>query len=173
MVLSKELKRMKIVNYCETDEIGTCRWFKDEILHRDDGPAVEHINGTRIWYQFGLIHRNDGPAVESPDGTSYWYKEGNRHREDGPAMEYANGIRAWYQNGLLHREDGPAFEYPDGTSEWWINGKPINELEIFTKELLRFLEEIVEDDMQYLPDSLHSIAKELIVKGKLKVKSLS
>ncbi len=162
------------MNYSETDEIGTKKWYKDGVLHRDNGPAIEHINGTNIWYKNGKLHRDDGrPAVESLDGTRKWYIEGKLHRQDGPAVEYSNGNRVWYQNGKPHREDGPAFEYPDGTSEWWINGKPTSESEIFAKELLKFLEEISRDDAQYLPDSLHSIAKELIVKGKIKVKSLS
>jgi len=35
---------------------------KDNLLHRDDGPAL--INKYKeIWYQHGKIHRESGPAV--------------------------------------------------------------------------------------------------------------
>ena len=50
-------------------EDGTIEWRLDGILHRDDGPAVEKLNGTRVWFQHGKQHRDDGPAVEHKDGT--------------------------------------------------------------------------------------------------------
>jgi hypothetical protein len=45
------------------------------------------------WYKHGtdLLHREDGPAVEHAYGSKSWYKEGKLHREGGPACEYANG----------------------------------------------------------------------------------
>jgi hypothetical protein len=62
--------------YITTDEFGTRKWYEDGEIHRDNGPAVEQINGTCIWYQFGLIHRNDGPAILHNDGTSEWWMHG-------------------------------------------------------------------------------------------------
>jgi hypothetical protein len=78
------------------------------IKHRDDGPAVEWVNGSKFYYQHGKKHRdNDLPAVESPGGDRSWYKHGLLHRESGPAaMRY--GYLYYYQNGIFHREDGPA-----------------------------------------------------------------
>jgi len=73
----------------------------------------------------GQFHREDGPAVEWDDGTKIWYKNSNIHREDGPAVEYDNGDKVWYQNGRCHREDGPAVEYYNGHKEWWINGENV------------------------------------------------
>jgi hypothetical protein len=87
-------------------------------------------NGTRCWYnQNGQRHREDGPAIEWADGTKIWYRNGQCHREDGPAIEYANGTKIWYRNGQCHREDGPAVECADGTKEWWLNGKKVTEKE--------------------------------------------
>ena len=56
----------------------------------------------RTEYRFGgTIHRDDGPAVEFNDGTKMWYWMGSRHRKDGPAIEYANGEKRWfYTQGL-------------------------------------------------------------------------
>ncbi len=45
-------------------------------LHREDGPADEHRDGTKVWYNNGLCHRIDGPAVEYIDGTRLWYING-------------------------------------------------------------------------------------------------
>jgi len=86
--------------------------------------------GNRYWYnQNGLLHREDGPAVEWIDGTKEWYRNGLLHREDGPASEWADGTKEWYRNGWLHREDGPASEWADGTKEWWLNGEKVTEEE--------------------------------------------
>jgi hypothetical protein len=56
-------------------------------------------NGTRFWYLGRHLHREDGPAVEHVDGTKEWYLNGELHREDGPACEYADGTKFWYLNG--------------------------------------------------------------------------
>jgi hypothetical protein len=68
-------------------------------LHREDGPAVELVDGTRGWYINDKIHRVDGPAIEAADGTRSWWNNGNLHRTDGPAAEWADGIRTWYVYG--------------------------------------------------------------------------
>ena len=80
-------------------------------------------HGTRMYYNSaGQLHREDGPAIVHTDGTAMWYQNGQRHREAGPAVVYADGTRLWYQNGSLHRTDGPAVEWSDGGREWWLNG---------------------------------------------------
>lgn len=45
-------------------------------LHRIDGPAVLHADGTREWWVGGLLHREDGPAIEHADGSTDWYEYG-------------------------------------------------------------------------------------------------
>jgi len=85
----------------EVDTDGTKRWYKNGVLHREDGPAVEYVNGTKNWYKNGLLHRDDGPAIEGANGAKYWYKNGEYHREDGPAVEGANGAKYWYKNGKI------------------------------------------------------------------------
>jgi hypothetical protein len=54
--------------------------YKDENgeLHREDGPAIEYSNGTKIWCWHGKYHRQDGPAIERADGTKFWYYHGQR-----------------------------------------------------------------------------------------------
>lgn len=59
---------------------GDKRWFKDNNLHREDGPAYERIS------KYG--HK-----------WSTWYKNGLRHREDGPAVERDGDPIAWFYNG--------------------------------------------------------------------------
>ena len=79
--------------------------------------------GTKCYYVNNVLHREDGPAVEYVDGDKFWYKNGKAHRENGPAVEYSNGDKIWYKNGILHREDGPAIECADGYKEWCLNDK--------------------------------------------------
>jgi hypothetical protein len=36
-------------------------------LHREDGPAIIHANGTEEWWYMGLLHRTD--TLQSSDMT--------------------------------------------------------------------------------------------------------
>jgi len=93
-------------------------------FHFKDGCTMELWNNTtRCWYLNGKKHREDGPAVMSVDGSKYWYLNGELHREDEPAVIYVNGSKIWYLNGELHREDGPAVMWVDGSKQWYLNGK--------------------------------------------------
>ena len=60
-----------------------------------------------------LLHREDGPAVECDNGDKYYYNMGQLHRDKQPAIyTYINGSLEGYQYfnyGRWHREDGPAF----------------------------------------------------------------
>ncbi|MGK5053659.1 hypothetical protein [Janthinobacterium sp. RB2P8] len=85
--------------------------------------------GRTKWYLNDQLHREDGPAVEYVHCYKGWFINGQHHREDGPAIEHANGPKEWYLNGLLHREDGPAIEYSNGDKEWWINDIELSEEE--------------------------------------------
>jgi hypothetical protein len=112
-------------NGLEIDRFGNKYWYKNGKLHRDDGPAMELVNGDKEWYKDGKCHRNNGPAVEE-DGDKFWYKNDELHRDDGPAIELSNGGKFWYKNGKSHRNDGPAVEYLEGNKEYWYNGKQFN-----------------------------------------------
>lgn len=65
-----------------TDTPGIKTWYKDDMLHREDGPAVELADGFKMWYKNGLRHREDGPAAEWPDGTQEWYIDGEYLNEN-------------------------------------------------------------------------------------------
>jgi hypothetical protein len=62
-------------------------------------------NGTRYWYLGDVLHREDGPAVEYADGTRGWFLDDKLHREDGPAVERADGTREWYLDGKEYTEE--------------------------------------------------------------------
>jgi len=115
---------------------GSKEWYIEDKRHRIDGPAIERVNGDKLWYKEDKFHREDGPAVEWADGTKYWFKEGKLHRLDGPAVEYSSGNKEWWVEGKLHRIDSPAREFSNGTKEWWIEGKEYSE-ESFRKQFLK------------------------------------
>jgi len=58
------------------DKYGDKRWYKDGLLHREDGPAIEWANGDKEWYIEDKRHRVDGPAVECINGDKWWYYQG-------------------------------------------------------------------------------------------------
>jgi len=99
------LSGMKVVN-----ETGTYYF---------DKPGEWIVNGKVTTER---LHREDGPAVEYVNGSRYWYKNGHRHREGGPAVVHTGGYTEWWQHGVRHREDGPAVVHANGTKEWWQHG---------------------------------------------------
>jgi hypothetical protein len=57
------------------------------------------LPGKTEWYnEQGLLHREDGPAVEYVDGDKTWWVNGKRHRIDGQAVN-----KDWWVNGILLR----------------------------------------------------------------------
>ena len=55
---------------------GTIRYFKDGLLHREDGPAVEWPNGDKEWFFEGKRHNENGPAVIAFNGDKFWFIHG-------------------------------------------------------------------------------------------------
>ena len=98
---------------------------------------VVDSDGNKFYYKNDVLHREDGPAIEYFNGDEEWYKEGLLHRFDGPASTEGNN-KYWYFDGMLHRRLGPAIEYDDGIKEWYYYGREIqvNSLEEFSKHLL-------------------------------------
>lgn len=41
-------------NGLEIDSKGNKSWWKDDVLHREDGPAVEWVNGYKSWWLNGI-----------------------------------------------------------------------------------------------------------------------
>lgn len=61
---------------------GSRLYYKNDVLHRTDGPAYITSNGQEEWYLNGKLHRLDGPArviyqdnEYFIDGKSYWDME--------------------------------------------------------------------------------------------------
>ena len=48
-------------------------YYKDDVYHREDGPAVVFSTGTKFWFWNGKYHRLDGPAMEGESGYQAWY----------------------------------------------------------------------------------------------------
>ena len=73
-------------------------------------PQYIYINryGNKSYYkdkEMMILHREDRPAIENVDGSKDWFLNGKRHREDGPAVEYTCGDKAWYLNGVEYTEE--------------------------------------------------------------------
>jgi hypothetical protein len=57
-------------------------------------------HGTKRWYFNDKLHCEHGPAVEYVNGTKEWYFNNRLHCEHGPAFVYADGVKAWFLNGV-------------------------------------------------------------------------
>lgn len=96
------------------DNHGNIFYYKNDKLHRTDGPAVIK-DRDESWFINGRLHRSDGPAIIRKDdqggGQEEWWLSGKRHRSNGPAVItfYKNALAyRYFINDQLHREDGPA-----------------------------------------------------------------
>ena len=68
--------------------------MRGDKFYYKDGITSSKYTGVEI------LHREDGPAIEYASGYKAWYINGERHREDGPAIEWASGNKGWYLNDL-------------------------------------------------------------------------
>ena len=75
--------------------------MKEQFIHIKE-------SGNKAYYsdrEMTILHREDGPAIEYANGSKVWYLDGKRHREDGPAVEGSSRYKAWYLNGKELTED--------------------------------------------------------------------
>lgn len=62
-------------------EYASLRYYMDDScqkLHRTEGPAVIHNNGTVEYWNRGQLHRVEGPAIETKMGSEVYYLFGRR-----------------------------------------------------------------------------------------------
>ncbi len=100
------------------EEDDAVRWYLNNELHREDGPAIEYFDGAKAWYRNGLYHRSDGPAYEMPGEVATWYLDGIKHREDGPAVMQSDGTKEWWINGI---------ELTEREFDQWLGKRQLNE----------------------------------------------
>jgi hypothetical protein len=70
-------------------------------LHREDGPAVEYVDGSKSWYKNDKRHRIDGPAVIDVDGEKEWWVNGRYWGDD---------VEQWAEAALEHENIKPTQE---------------------------------------------------------------
>lgn len=64
-------------------------------VHRNGGTYTYHVRNQ-------ILHREDGPAFDSDDYKG-WYYEGRLHNSNGPAVLTAF-IEEWYEDGVLFKK---------------------------------------------------------------------
>ena len=66
--------------------------------------TVKVYDDRTEWFLNGKYHREDGPAVECVDGHKAWFLNGKCHRKDGPAIERADGSKEWWLDDIYYSE---------------------------------------------------------------------
>ena len=89
---------MTVKNGLYIDDEGNRKWYKDSKLHRDNGPAVEWVNGDRWWCKDSKLHREDGPAIEYANGNHWRYKTNGILHGNDHADELLDSLRWWYHD---------------------------------------------------------------------------
>ena len=69
-----------------------------------------------LLYVNGILHREDGPAVHKINGTKFWLFNGKYHRLGGPAIELASGHKQWWINGVRLSPEKEAI-----MNMWWYD----------------------------------------------------
>ena len=73
----------------------------------------KEIDNHRILYfkkGTNILHREDGPAIEYGTGLKEWFFNGERHRDDGPAIIYTDGSLGWWLYGIYFNKKEDWFE---------------------------------------------------------------
>ena len=144
------------------EEDGKVSYYKDGLLHREDGPAREFVNGDKLWFLNDLPHRVDGPAHDRADGVKVWFFNGKLHHEDGPAYEHPNGRKEWWIHGKGHREDGPAVEDPVHGDEWWFNDVQYKSKEDFPGGPVKIIQKDISTLNEVQLEQVASIVQKMI-----------
>jgi len=125
---------VKTIKYHDRIEIYN---DKDELHSFNNKPAILFDNGNKYWYKNDKIHRDDGPARISIFGSSvehYYYRNDLLHRVLKPAfIEWDNGIKSYecyYIKNVRHNPIGPAriwyFPSYDFYRSFYIHGNKIS-----------------------------------------------
>lgn len=61
-----------------TNGKGTIRKYRNNVLY-----YKERVDGTKKHYKDGVLHRKDGPAIEWANGDKEYWKKGIRYFPDG------------------------------------------------------------------------------------------
>ena len=102
-------------------ESGSKYWYKNDKQHREDGPAVEHVNGCKEWWYKGFfVGKGDHPD------PALWERLTSVEINGGPLLNGCvvglSNSKQWFKDDLLHREDGPATEFSSGYQQWYLEG---------------------------------------------------
>lgn len=102
MRCSKWVALTKFTGWMYNNKQKTKQYYKDGLLHKEDGPSVLSKD-FKAWQKNGELHRIDGPAVEWADGKKFWCLDGEHYEEinikkECVVSEYDGdyGLR-WYQ----------------------------------------------------------------------------
>ncbi len=64
--------------------------------------VVNYSDGTKMYYKNNVLHRVGGPAIEKADGTWEYHFEGQKHRIDGPAISSEYDDEGFYIAGKYY-----------------------------------------------------------------------
>lgn len=65
-----------------------------------------------IWVENGQVHREDGPAWVHGNGTVEYFIRGKLHKEDGPARTHSDGSKEFWFNGEYQGVERDGVFYP-------------------------------------------------------------
>lgn len=97
-----------------TDPRGWVYHIRNELLHREDGPAKFDPEGLEEhWYRNGRLSRDNGnlPTIIYDTGhLEFWDDDGDECEPDHPVrkIENVSVTTEYYSGGKLHRDGGPA-----------------------------------------------------------------
>lgn len=98
--------------YSDNKEICHNMWYKYGVLHNDKEAAYIKFNvlsrdiTSIYYYKDGLLHKEDGPAMiinMNDREYKWWYQNGEFHNLNGPA--YDEEVTCWAINGVMYSED--------------------------------------------------------------------
>jgi len=101
----------------------TTIWIKNNLIHRENDPAIVCNDGLQIWCKNGKIENETGPSIYWNILYAYTLNDVLHRNDDLPALiDKEFNLLSWFTNGLLDRENGPAI-ICESTKCWYKQGK--------------------------------------------------
>ena len=81
-------------------EIVIKRFAGQSNIPRNFSGVCKTLDETVRWFKNGVLHREDGPAIIWEDGTKEWFVNGKRHCTTGAAYVYPTGCKEYWIEGV-------------------------------------------------------------------------
>lgn len=144
-----------------TDGNGDKHWLKDDKFYREDGPAVECVDGTQWWYRDGKLHEGFRQADPFEKIKVIGIKEANM-----PTSTEKNNLESLFEDNIKLRKGYQQLQsqYEQFRQDAESVGKCeyVRKIETLRSQVRKLEEALSASNIPILPRTLDSFIKEKV-----------